>query len=457
MLPHPGDPAHPPDDGNSSDVETDSSQVVERILALDFCQEKVSEDGSTYFAFQVASARVETNSVRIRADGPACGCGDPHCRHIDWLLNRLGLNAAEAHHDIDRMGLSHLCDENQAEHRRDEGVDSQATEWELRKSYLGPVSNRQSQSTFHRRMQTVRDVMATLSSDRIREEYRYDIFDQTDADLISSPVYTANDLEACICKLMLRNDEFDHHLRSMVTPQTRDLDYMAKFQSKAETVFGFHDDYISTGTWRDWGVLLPATRREPFPHDVAWCALELVRITECIQARCSRGAMALSAKEAASDCLVRLLDSVIDRNHDIYTNISWKRKAPHGERTSNRNLYQNLFGKDSLQSPARGQFVLAVLEIIPEACVRHVGHLQSILEIISGPGYDATPAYRERLAAFVHRLRGLIAVMPVVESPAHISAPRPPLSAHGGHARSGSVGSKRAATSPDRQGKRRML
>ena len=440
------------EDPASSDDEVED---LPQLFALDFCQEKVDINQDRYFAFQVITARLETNAIRIGPHvGVQCRCGEDGCLHIQWLLGQLGLSEPGVDQRIALIGLDSICEDHQWEHRPDEGWDSQASRWELRKTYTGPIADRQSQSTFLARKQAARDIVASFSSDQVYEEFRYDVFDQGDGSLLTGEVYTTKDLSATLCKMLIRNDDIDYHFKHLVPYESRDIDYFHKMYSKGERAVHHLVEYADTGIENSWSALRPAGNVLSFAHDISWCGQELVNITHYVSRRCERRGIKPRAQETAADTLMGILRLVIGKNYSMYSNITWKRRVPHAERTSNTNLFQHLLGPDSVGLCAQGNFIIEGLELIPDACLRYIEELERTLTLLEQFGYDAPAQYRNRLSAFITKLKGGVAPVPRPkdQSPPSDLPPGPGPSGGSGRGRG-----KRSAAPSDRKGKRRMV
>ncbi|EHK96913.1 hypothetical protein M7I_7386 [Glarea lozoyensis 74030] len=142
-------------------------------------------------------------------------------------------------------------------------------------------------------------------------------------------------------------------------------------------------------------------------HDVIWCAQQLVNIVDSIHQNVTlRQPLSPESRGEAARALVKILDIVIYKNRELYQDRdpAVRRKRPHGEPQTERNLYMRLIGVNGDSNPAGGTFVLRALEDLPEA-VGHVEKLEEQLAMLDSVAWSAPQAYLSKLRGIVSRLR----------------------------------------------------
>lgn len=417
------------DEGEDDHEENTDMPWSDRIVTVDHCR----QFGARY-AFQIAYAEVQRYSIRIsRADPtrPTCSCDEAGtCHHIHWLLEQLSRATADTaegntlgpYEQISTTGLWTVCDRLHWELREGPEADSEETEWQLLKKKDAPrsqslwsESGRQTRGMIKERMNVVRDIMATLSSE-ITDDYRRDIFDAHE-DISIHNAFVPRDLEATVSRLLFLNDDMFHQFSSLMPSNTRASEYFRKLALKARNTCDGLDKYCEFG---------PSAGQ----YDLITCAQTLVDIVDTIHRNIAeRQPLSSASREEAAGALVAILQMVVkERNHDVYQNLKWTRRRPHGEPQIDRNLYLRLIGSTSRANPAGGAFVLKALQDLPEA-QRFVEDLEEILTILETIGWAAPQAYRDKLGGIITQLK---------------DKPSP------GNSTSG----KRAATSMDRKAKR---
>lgn len=372
-----------------------------RLFALDHCRQH-----GTRYAFQISYAEVQRYSIRIStadAASPTCSCNDePTCRHVIWLLEQLSRTRTEQsgegspvtpYEQISSMGLDTLCDELHWELREGTDSDTEETRWQLKKDYSASEVPRQTRGMIKERMKTVRDIMATLSS-QVTDDFRADIFESPDEISMEDP-YVLGDLEATLARMLINDDDIFHQFNVLLPRNVRATDYFRKMGLKAQHTFVLLDNYSAVG---------PTAAGQQC--DVIWCAQELVDIVDAISKNVTeRQPLNPAAREEAAKALVSILTTVVkDRNHDAYQNTKWPRPRPHGEPQINRNLYERLIGTKPRANPAGG-FVLKALQDLPEA-QPFVDDLEEVLRVLKTIGWGPAPkAYTERLSEIIARLK----------------------------------------------------
>jgi hypothetical protein len=292
---------------------------------------------------------------------------------------------------ISSMGLDTVCDELHWELREGTDSDTEETRWQLKKDYSASEVGRQTRGMIKERMRTVRDIMATLSS-QLTDDFRADIFETPDEISMDDP-FVLGDLEATLAKILIKDDDIFHQFNVLVPRNARAADYFRKMGLKAQHTLVLLDNYSEVG---------PASGGQ---HDVIWCAQELVDIVDAISHNITeRQPLSPASREEAAKALVFILRTVVkDRNHEAYQNSKWHRRPKHGEPSIDRNLYERLIGTKSRANP--GNFVLKTLQDLPEA-QRFVSDLEECLRVLKTIGWGPAPsAYTDKLNAIITQLK----------------------------------------------------
>ncbi|KAN0122318.1 hypothetical protein V8E51_000644 [Hyaloscypha variabilis] len=372
-----------------------------RLFALDHCRQH-----GTRYAFQIAYAEVQRYSIRISttdAGIPTCSCNEKGtCRHVTWLLEQLSrarMDSGEGspvtpYEQISSMGLDAVCDELHWELREGTDSDTEETRWQLNKDYSNSELPRQTRGMIKERLRTVRDIMATLSSE-VTDDFRPDIFDTPD-EISLEDQFILGDLEHTLATILLKDDAIYHQLNIFVPRNTRATDYFRKMGLKAQHTLDLLDNYCEVG---------PTAAGQQ--HDIIWCAQELNGIVDAIGRNViERQPLSPASREEAAKSLVSILRIVVkERNHDVYQNTQWPRRRPHGEPSIDRNLYERLIGTHSRANHAGGHFILKVLQDLPEA-QPFVDDLEEILRVLKTIGWGPAPKpYTEKLSAIIAQLK----------------------------------------------------
>lgn len=388
------------EDDEDYDVEsiTDHSSN-EHIIAIDHCR----QHNSTY-AFQIADAEVHRCSIRINEAGtrPTCSCGEEGtCRHIHWLLNKLERTrkdttavAPRPHEIISAKGFKNVCEELHWELREGLDSDSEEPQWKIRKDYAVTAPGHQTRGLFKERVRVVRDILATFSTSPM-DEFRKDIFEGPD-DFAVGKVLVPRDLEATVSRLLILNDEVFTQFKTLVKPDIRASDYFQKMAVKAQNTCVLLDKYCDGGPTEAGG-----------NFDLIWCAQTLTNIVTSIHTNViDRQPLRSSSREEAARALISILRMVVkQRNHDVYQNLKWKRSRVHGEPQIDRNLYQRLIGSTARANPAGGNFVIKILQDLPEAR-RFVEDLEEIYNLLKTVGWSAPQSYLDKLESLITQLKG---------------------------------------------------
>lgn len=406
------------DEEEDEEAETTELHLDREIFAVDHCREV-----GDYYAFQIASAKIETVGVRIGGSSTGtstCSCGrQDSCPHIPWLVGELKRaredpednSSLEPYELISTTSLDTVCDRLQWELREGADSDSEDTTWRLKKDHLKSSMGRQTRSMLKERMREVRMLMATLSP-TVPEEYRTDIFASSE-EFGSGNMVVPHDLEATISRMLALDDEFYYQFKSLISRNDMATDYFRKMHAKAQNTCQLLDQYIQTG---------PAAGN----HDVLWCGNMLVSIVNKISSYATdRAPLSRSSREEAAKTLVSILREVVmNRNRDAYQAITWPRRPTLGEKQKDRNLYQLLIGSASRAGPADGSFVIKALQDLADAAERCIEDLEQILETIGSGGWGAPLAYVEKLRGIIAQLKRLRASGRAA-GPSSTSAKRP--------------------------------
>ncbi|KAF4971659.1 hypothetical protein FSARC_1576 [Fusarium sarcochroum] len=340
--------------------------------------EKCRRIGDTY-AFQMTE--LVTRSVRIRApeNGTSklsCSCrndGQP-CQHLLWLLDQI-VKQTLYENDLSqplKMNPAGYAEElgdpfkNISKYRLDVLADG------LHCHLVTPDSEYDNEpDTF--RAQEAREILSSVY-DVSPEDFRPDIFDQIS---LGKKTVKRYDLEQTIFRMLLDNHHFFHYFRSLSRPQDPIKDPFHKLTQRINRVL------------RDLDTAGPHTGPES-PCDVPWVASHILGCVRRMRHEIYTRDSPLSVLEAlsAARSLVHILDSVVSHNRDQGSS-----RAPRVE----RNLYLRLIG-DRDQD-----FILNVLNLIPEAASQFLHNLEAILDRIEI--YGAPAGYVQRFRAMLRRLR----------------------------------------------------
>ncbi|TVY73244.1 hypothetical protein LSUE1_G003216 [Lachnellula suecica] len=410
-----------PNDSDDPDDSPEGSNDIpdnEQVFALDHCRQHTGDNGPTY-AFQIAYAKVERYGIRIERGRPTrCSCEEPGCRHQQWLLQQLsrvpggpavGSATVDPYRRISITGLEGVCQELGWE-RRVDPKHSMGTNWQLRKLYstLEPTPT-QTRGAVRRRMRTVRDIMATLSTVL---DYDGGMFDTVDPDSITTNnILVPHNLEGTLSRLLIFDDRTFRLFENLVPHDARAVAYFSKMKQKAHDTLIRWDDYLDNG---------PVNGPHAHQYNLHWCANTLVSIVESIHQNIDeRRPLSSVALESAAHALVSILDLVVERNQVVN---EFNRPKRHGEGLVNRNLCVRLIGDTTRASPLGDAFVLDALQSVPEARL-YVEQLERILNRIEETGWAAPHAYRNKLRRLIHHLKGT-APGPTTQGPSSSSGKR---------------------------------
>lgn len=391
-----------PDDGPNT---TEPEQEPEHILALYHCRHIGAEDDRRY-AFQIADAEVVRYGVRVKPTNtglPQCSCNpnsESVCRHVRWLLDQLGhtdatsaaVDSPDYYGQITAAGLENICEELHWELRTGTESDEEETTWQLNKDHRSKSHGLQTRGMVRERLKEVRDILATLSNEST-VDYRKDIFESVD-DITLEDILVPHDLEATVSRLLVHDDDVFYQFKSLVSHNTRAVDFFRKMNHKAKQACRLLDEYVQHGAAAG-------------QHDLIWCSQQLVNIVNFISTNVTerQPLSAESRMEAAKSLVSILLEVVKNRNKDVYQDDRLPRRRQHGEPHTDRNLYQRLIGSISPQNPVGNAFIIKALQDLPEAQA-FVEDLEEILHILGTIGWGPAPKpYREKLTTLIAQLK----------------------------------------------------
>ncbi|KAL6867805.1 hypothetical protein J3F83DRAFT_69859 [Trichoderma novae-zelandiae] len=367
------------------------------------------------YAFQMTE--LVTRSVRIRATGDGashmtCSCGhrdgdgdvvEP-CSHLFWLLDRLTKQMmydydARAPLTMTRAGFAEELGDPFtaiAEHHLD------VLSAGLHCQVIDPESayGNEDELASHR-VQESRELLAAVYGVG-PEEFRPDLCGRRL--LGKKKVVKRNDLDCTVLRMLLDNQHFFNYFQSATSrPQDALSGALRKLSQRIDRVLRRFDAYAADPA--------SARRSAETPPDVSWAANHILGCTKlvrnCIFTR--NRPLEPGEADAAARTLVHILSAVVARNHDVPPvppasdpPLSPSSTHPVGVPMSRteRNLYLRLIG-DADRDAA---FVLAELNLIPEAASQHLHTLEDIFEDIGRHG--APVGYFEKFKVLLGRLRG---------------------------------------------------
>lgn len=389
------------------------------LIAVEHCR----QIGSLY-AFQIADAEVRNCAIRVdeNMDIPTCTCaeGGGLCRHTQWLLEQLTLardssptkRPVSPHAFIKSEGLEGVCKTLKWELRDGSEDDISEYPWALKRDFA--VQGPEEEEGTHSREYIIRDLLATFTN-TTTDDFRPDIFNTATSFTTNEEIYIPKDLEGTIARLLLQNNDFYNHFRTLIKPDVRATAYFQNQSHKFEQTLNKLDQYCDYG---------PSVAGGDF--DLIWCAKTLTGIVSSITHNLTtRAPLATSSRTEAARVLVQILRTVVrSRNHDVYQNLAWPRPRKHGEPQIDRNLYQRLIGSSmssstsiSTSSSSRPSssgggggggatlFVIDALQVLPEAKA-FVDPLEEIYALLESVGWSAPKKYLEALRALIQRLKG---------------------------------------------------
>ncbi|KAI9640878.1 hypothetical protein NHQ30_010719 [Ciborinia camelliae] len=393
----------------SEDEESDeeeSNELLHTVLAVDHCRlvrprRQSGGQSSPYFAFQVGV--VKTVGIRIgslRQGGEEnCSCGIDPCFHIDKLKSAMGISAGDdCYERLDERGMSNVCDELGWDFS-DEPYLFPAPQWMLKNDRLRTSTKSRGRES------DVRDMLSFFHPQAVAEEYQ-NIFDFA---VRSDEVLVPYNLEATLSRLLTQDDVIFHRFEQHIPRERRDILYLHKMEDKINESLRQLDEYAACGTLSNWNALTPSGN-VGFEHNVPWCAQSLIHISDSMSNNLKwRVGMSRHNQLQAAAILIRMLEAVRSRNVDVYPTHSFRRNRPHGEQSTNRNLYLNLLGPQSEDIIGRSGFILDALETLPGNVVAasdFVHRLDRLHADLSSVGFvSPRRLFVNRLGQLVSKLR----------------------------------------------------
>ncbi|KAI1504436.1 hypothetical protein F5X99DRAFT_40552 [Biscogniauxia marginata] len=365
-------------------LDEDSRQTVINALSTDSTSKIVlrgcqSRDHDFIFELsELVEYTVRTGTANSRYAQPSCNCEQarregPPCRHTLWLCDQITSQMLPYPEEsltltVDGYSeqLGNACDQI-PEFQFDVLADSLQCD---------VASQGQETSPSPRRVQTVREILATLNETPV-DEYRPDLFDPKKG----KRVVKSGDLEQTIFRMLLRNHEFFSYFLSSMRNYDLLNHRFRRFRNRADAALAGLDEYTEDHSQQG------ALGRK----DVEWCARNLNDICLQISSAIFSTETGLDVYDlrAAARTLIHVLGQVVDRNRDV---------GPASLAKDRRNLYFRLVGdKDR-------KFVLKVLENIQPSAVGHLTpHLVAIEEKILR--FGAPPSYVNKLRDIISHVR----------------------------------------------------
>ncbi|KAL6403336.1 hypothetical protein AUP68_12678 [Ilyonectria robusta] len=334
------------------------------------------------YAFQMTE--LVTRSIRIRAPEHgssqlSCSCGhdEEPCEHLLWLLDQV---VKQTVYDQDVSKPLEMTKggypremgdpfQNIANHHLDllaDGIHCQV---------VTPDSEYDNELDPYR-AQEARELLSSVHGVS-PEDYRPDIFTRPSA---GKKIFKRRDLDRTIFRMLLDDHHFFHYFHSLSRPTDPINDPFRKLSQRVNHVLRDLDAYAASPD--------PDPSQET-PRDINWAATHITGAVRLIRHELYTRDRPLEPVEAisAARSLVNILDAVVSRNRDAHAGTSRR----------DRNLYLRLIGdRDE-------DFVLGVLNLLPEAASQFLNNLESILDQIGVHGAPA--AYAARFRALLDRLR----------------------------------------------------
>ncbi|OAQ72454.1 SWIM zinc finger family protein [Pochonia chlamydosporia 170] len=354
--------------------------------------------GNTY-AFQMTE--LVTRSVRIRSSEStsgssrlSCSCGqedkDP-CSHLLWLLDQLLKQTLYNHDESKALNMTR---HGYAEEMGDPFCNISDFHLDILANALHcPVVNPDpyaddDEEIDHHRVLEARELLASVYK-TTPEEFRRDIFTHP---TVGDHIIRRDDMDYTIFRMLLDNHHFFQYFLSLLSPTDYINDLFRKLSQRVDHVLRQLDSFLSSTCSPspansvnscDMNDQTPAT-------NAIWAARHLLGIVGLIRSSIYNRDQPLQPNEAlsAAHTLVHILSSVVARNSDTGS----------GRSQGDCNLYMRLIGDRGGDG-----FVIAELDLLPEAASHLVDRLGAILEQIGLQGAPTT--YITRFRSLLGRLR----------------------------------------------------
>jgi hypothetical protein len=355
------------------------------------CAEDDGDDGN-FFIFEIA----ETNTYTVRIQEPGkkygslpClpihegnnGVEDSACIHVFWLTDQIARHTLTGEEKDDTLTLTKLGYPSDIPHPYEQisarGIETLADEanWKI-------IKYKDDEDDYHRKIRAnvIKEMMASLSSSELANEYRTDVFDKLANEETTEHLLVKRDLEATLAKILMERDDIYYQFRRIVSTDHRASDFFEKMRERAENTLTEMDKFFENG---ELGRMREA-------HDVVWCAQLLTNIVASIKERLLGLALGPDVKDTAAKSLVYILGEVVRRDIDSYRTPIWrnspKRRLPENE----RNLYHRLINSRTGRS-----FILSELDLIePSAGQYSVTELERIFETMTAAPSEYMHSFR---------------------------------------------------------------
>ncbi|KAK4067525.1 SWIM-type domain-containing protein [Trichoderma simmonsii] len=340
------------------------------------------------YAFQMTE--LVTQSIRIRANGDgssqltcSCGRGDDAepCSHLLWLLDRL---TKQMLYDYDPKTPLTMTQDGFAEELGDPFTAISEHHLDvlsdgLHCQVIDPEALSEDDLASYR-VQESRELLSAVYG-KTPEDFRPDIFARP---VLGKKVLKRNDLDCTVFRMLLDNHHFFNYFQSVSRPRDPINDPFRKLAQRVDRVLRRFDAYASDPS--------PARSSAETLPNVAWAAKHLLGCVKLIKSIIYTRDRPLQPSEASSAVrtLVHILSAVASRNHDVVSSGS---PTPRIE----RNLYLRLIGDRDRD------FVLAELNLLPEAASQHLHTLEAVLEDVGMHGAPVT--FVDKFKALLSRLR----------------------------------------------------
>ncbi|UKZ85735.1 uncharacterized protein TrAFT101_001582 [Trichoderma asperellum] len=354
------------------------------------------------YAFQMTE--LVTQSVRIRASGDGsasqltCSCGhggelEP-CSHLIWLLDRL---AKQTLYDYDPKTPLTMTEDGFAQELGDPFTAISEHHLDVLSDGLHcPVVDPKAVSKDDMascRVQESRELLSAVYG-MPPEEFRPDIFDSSSSTPRGKKVLKRNDLDHTVLRMLLDNHHFFDYFQSVSRPRDPINDLFRKLSQRVDRVLRVFDSYASDPA-------SAATSSTETPPDASWAARHILGCTKLIKSCIYTRDRPLQPSEATSAArtLVHILSAVVSRNQnvDVLDDAVVAFSPTRGTTRTEHNLYLNLIGDRDMD------FVIAELNLLPEAASQHLHSLEAIFEDIGRLG--APLSYFDKFKSLLSRLR----------------------------------------------------
>jgi hypothetical protein len=346
------------------------------------------------YAFQMTE--LVTRSIRIRDTDQGvtrCSCGeDGLCEHLVWLLDQI-LKQTLYNGRQDDKPLT-MTDKGCAQEMGDPfrsiadcHLDILAAG--LHCQLVDPDAGSEDEVDPQRALEA-RELLSAVHVVS-PDDFRPDIFAKPCS---GKKVLKRHDLDRTVFRMLLDNHHFFHYFLSQCTKTDPIHDPFRKLLQRVEDVLRDLDAY-SLDPCSDSSSSPPSSVSADDgaftegPRDVPWAAKHILGSVGLIRSAIYKRDKPLKPDEAisAARTLVRILEAVVDRNHDAHV----------GPTRAGRNLYWRLMGDRDID------FVVAELNLLPEATSQFLNNLEAVLDKMGVHG--APPTYVGKFRSLLSRLR----------------------------------------------------